>query len=57
MEATVVQNKLRQFFPHSENFNILQFNGQNLTQSLDKLVNSNFPHLPVEQLHNMCRKQ
>ena len=55
MEVSLIYNKLKQHFPSQiENINSNQVD---VSQFLNFAISANLPHLPLEQLHSMCRKQ
>jgi len=60
MSSTVLYQKLKQCFPNDiENINISQMSMSSLTepQSLGFLISQNMPHLSLEQIHSLGRKQ
>jgi hypothetical protein len=60
MSSTVLYQKLKQCFPNDiENINVAQLSANtfNEPQSLSFLISQNLPHLSLEQIHGLCRKQ
>lgn len=53
-------SKIKQIFPRElENVNLLEISSDFFDQShaLSFLISSTLPHLSIEQIHNLCRKQ
>ena len=55
MEATMAYKRLQQIFPGHclENVNLFQLS----SKSLDTIMSKSLPHMPLDQLHLLCRAQ
>lgn len=60
MIASSVYSKLKNIFPKElENVNISDIGSDFLDQSqaLSFLITTTLPHLPIDQIHTLCKKQ